>query len=61
MCVASASFSSPRHDGLDGNFIVHPVSDLDEQGNAERCDIIVDVSKFPVGSRLLPGQPVAHA
>ena len=35
MCAASASFSSPRHDGLDGNFIVHPVSDLDEQGNAE--------------------------
>jgi FtsP/CotA-like multicopper oxidase with cupredoxin domain len=38
----------------DGNFIVHPITltDLDEQGNAERFDIIVDFSKFPVGARL---------
>jgi len=38
----------------DGNLMVYPVqlTELDEQGIAERYDIVVDFSAFPVGSRL---------
>ena len=38
----------------DGNFTVNPIplTSLDEQGNAERYDIVVDFSMFPVGARL---------
>jgi FtsP/CotA-like multicopper oxidase with cupredoxin domain len=38
----------------DGNFVVNPIdlTTLDEQGSAERYDIVVDFSMFPVGSRL---------
>jgi FtsP/CotA-like multicopper oxidase with cupredoxin domain len=38
----------------DGNLLVHPVTVtvLDQQGTAERFDIVVDFSAFPVGSRL---------
>ena len=38
----------------DGNFVVNPITltQLDEQGIAERYDIVVDFSAFPVGSRL---------
>jgi FtsP/CotA-like multicopper oxidase with cupredoxin domain len=38
----------------DGNFVVNPItlSTLDHQGIAERYDIVVDFSTFPVGSRL---------
>src|SRR5215510_2170961 len=38
----------------DGNLVVSPITltQLDEQGIAERYDIIVDFSLFPVGSRL---------
>ena len=38
----------------DGNFVVNPIqlTELDEQGIAERYDIVVDFSMFPVGSRL---------
>ena len=38
----------------DGNFVVNPIdlSELDEQGIAERYDIVVDFSIFPVGSRI---------
>ncbi len=38
----------------DGNFLVAPVqvTELDQQGVAERFDIVVDFSMFPVGSRL---------
>ena len=38
----------------DGNFTVNPIplTELDEQGNAERYDIVVDFSMFPVGSRV---------
>ena len=38
----------------DGNFVVNPIdlTTLDEQGIAERYDIVVDFSIFPVGSRL---------
>jgi len=38
----------------DGNLTVNPIplTSLDEQGNAERYDIVVDFSMFPVGSRL---------
>jgi FtsP/CotA-like multicopper oxidase with cupredoxin domain len=38
----------------DGNLFVNPISltSLDQQGTAERYDIIVDFSKFKVGDRL---------
>jgi FtsP/CotA-like multicopper oxidase with cupredoxin domain len=38
----------------DGNFVVNPIllTELDEQGIAERYDIIVDFSRFRVGDRL---------
>jgi FtsP/CotA-like multicopper oxidase with cupredoxin domain len=38
----------------DGNFVVNPItlSQLDHQGIAERYDIVVDFSAFPVNSRL---------
>lgn len=38
----------------DGNLVVNPITlnQLDEQGSAERYDIIVDFSKFRVGERL---------
>src|SRR5215813_7982553 len=38
----------------DGNLVVHPLTltELDEQGIAERYDIVVDFSKFRVGDRL---------
>jgi FtsP/CotA-like multicopper oxidase with cupredoxin domain len=38
----------------DGNFVVNPISltELDEQGIAERYDIVVDFSQFGVGQRL---------
>ena len=38
----------------DGNFVVSPITlkTLDHQGSAERYDIVVDFSTFPIGSRL---------
>lgn len=38
----------------DGNLLVHPVTvnELDQQGVAERFDIVVDFSQFPIGSRI---------
>jgi FtsP/CotA-like multicopper oxidase with cupredoxin domain len=38
----------------DGNLVVNPITltELDEQGIAERYDIVVDFSMFPAGSRL---------
>ena len=38
----------------DGNFVNNPITltQLDEQGIAERYDIVVDFSAFPVGSRI---------
>ena len=38
----------------DGNFVVNPITltQLDEQGIAERYDIVVDFAAFPVGSRI---------
>jgi FtsP/CotA-like multicopper oxidase with cupredoxin domain len=38
----------------DGNLVVNPITltTLDQQGTAERYDIVVDFSRFPVGSRL---------
>ena len=38
----------------DGNFVVNPITltQLDEQGIAERYDIVVDFSAFPAGSRI---------
>jgi FtsP/CotA-like multicopper oxidase with cupredoxin domain len=38
----------------DGNLTVNPISltELDEQGVAERYDIVVDFSMFPVGSKI---------
>jgi FtsP/CotA-like multicopper oxidase with cupredoxin domain len=38
----------------DGNFVVNPITlnELDEQGIAERYDIIVDFSAFPAGSKI---------
>ncbi len=38
----------------DGNFLVHPVSltALDEQGVAERYDVIVDFSKYRIGDKI---------
>jgi FtsP/CotA-like multicopper oxidase with cupredoxin domain len=38
----------------DGNFVVNPITltQLDEQGIAERYDIVVDFSAFPVGSKI---------
>jgi FtsP/CotA-like multicopper oxidase with cupredoxin domain len=38
----------------DGNLLPHPVTlmALDEQGIAERYDIVIDFSKYPLGSRL---------
>jgi FtsP/CotA-like multicopper oxidase with cupredoxin domain len=38
----------------DGNFVVNPINltELDEQGTAERYDIVVDFSQFRVGDRI---------
>ncbi len=38
----------------DGNLVVHPITltELDEQGIAERYDIVVDFSRFRIGDRL---------
>src|SRR5215510_11129160 len=38
----------------DGNLVVNPIplTELDEQGIAERYDIVVDFSKFRIGDRL---------
>ena len=38
----------------DGNLVVNPItlSELDEQGTAERYDIVVDFSKFRIGSKI---------
>jgi len=38
----------------DGNLVVNPIllTSLDQQGVAERCDIIVDFSRFRVGDRI---------
>src|SRR5215510_12693956 len=38
----------------DGNLVVNPITltELDEQGIAERYDIVVDFSRFRVGDRL---------
>ena len=38
----------------DGNLVVNPITltTLDQQGTAERYDIVVDFSKFSIGSRL---------
>lgn len=38
----------------DGNFVVNPITltQLDHQGIAERCDIVVDFSAFPINSSL---------
>ena len=38
----------------DGNLVVNPIplTTLDQQGIAERYDIVVDFSQFPVGDRL---------
>jgi FtsP/CotA-like multicopper oxidase with cupredoxin domain len=40
--------------GNDGNLLPHPVTlmALDEQGIAERYDIVIDFSKYPVGEKL---------
>ena len=44
----------------DGNLVVNPIdlTSLDEQGIAERYDIVVDFSKFRVGVRLYLVEPV---
>src|SRR5262249_56052169 len=38
----------------DGNFVVNPITltTLDHQGTAERYDIVVDFSAFPVGTKI---------
>jgi FtsP/CotA-like multicopper oxidase with cupredoxin domain len=38
----------------DGNLVVHPITltELDEQGIAERYDIVVDFSRFRIGDKL---------
>jgi FtsP/CotA-like multicopper oxidase with cupredoxin domain len=38
----------------DGNLVVNPITltSLDQQGTAERYDIVVDFSAFPIGSRI---------
>ena len=38
----------------DGNFVVHPITltRLEEQGTAERYDIVVDFSRFAVGDKI---------
>ena len=38
----------------DGNFVVNPIDllELDEQGTAERYDIVVDFSRFRIGDRV---------
>ncbi len=38
----------------DGNFVVNPIklSELDQQGTAERYDIVVDFSQFKVGDKI---------
>jgi FtsP/CotA-like multicopper oxidase with cupredoxin domain len=38
----------------DGNFVVNPIDlqELDEQGSAERYDIVVDFSRFRIGDRV---------
>jgi FtsP/CotA-like multicopper oxidase with cupredoxin domain len=40
--------------GNDGNLVVNPIAltELDEQGSAERYDIVIDFSRFRIGDRL---------
>ena len=55
-CIASPSNQKVPFKFIanDGNFVVNPITltTLDHQGSAERYDIVVDFSPFPIGSRL---------
>ena len=48
--------------GNDGNLLPNPVTlcALDEQGIAERYDIVIDFSKYPHRRQAAPGQPGDH-
>ncbi|MEJ0078032.1 MAG: multicopper oxidase domain-containing protein [Alphaproteobacteria bacterium] len=56
LCISSPSNTQVPFKFIcnDGNFVVNPItlSQLDHQGIAERYDIIVDFSAFPIGSSL---------
>ncbi|TSA00244.1 MAG: hypothetical protein D4R81_08045, partial [Nitrospiraceae bacterium] len=56
LCLAdqSGNFVPFQFIANDGNFVVHPITltQLDEQGSAERYDIIVDFSKFKLGDKI---------
>jgi manganese oxidase len=47
----------------DGNLLPHPVTltALDEQGIAERYDVVIDFSRFPIGSSLFFVNLAEHA
>ena len=55
-CIASPSNQKidMKFIANDGNFVVNPITlkTLDHQGSAERYDIVVDFSTFPIGSKL---------
>jgi FtsP/CotA-like multicopper oxidase with cupredoxin domain len=55
-CISSPNNTKVQFQFIanDGNFVVHPIplDTLDHQGIAERYDIVVDFSTFPIGSSL---------
>ena len=56
LCISSPSNTKVPFKFIanDGNFVVNPITltTLDHQGIAERYDIVVDFSTFPINSRL---------
>jgi manganese oxidase len=54
LCDASGNPATMIQIGNDGNLLPNPVAlqVLDEQGIAERYDIVIDFSRFPIGARL---------
>ena len=66
LAIASAERNSPvpfKFIANDGNFVVNPITLtlLDHQGIAERYDIVVDFSSFPIGSTPQAGQSAGDA
>jgi len=63
MCDAAGKAVPMTQIANDGNLLPSPVTlnQLDEQGIAERYDIVVDFSKYKVGDKLWMVNLAAHA
>src|SRR5215467_10010560 len=60
--VCLSDYSQFTQIGNDGNLLPHPVTltQLDEQGIAERYDIVIDFSRYSVGSKVWMVNLAAH-